>query len=350
MSSDDDSTAASRDAALATLAAAPRFQLGHWPTPLEPCHRLREQVGGPLVWLKRDDCTGLAMGGNKTRKLEYLLGDALAQGCSGVVTFGALQSNHARQTAAACARAGLSCDLVLTRAVDRDDVHYVGSGNVVLDRVLGATLHVVDDPDAAFVRFAELLDAAAADGRQLYGIVPGGSDPVGTLGYVQAGLELVGQLAEHDLDPQRLVVAASTTGTAAGLLIGTDLAGSDVRLDVACVYHDRAQTADELTGLVAASVAALGAPAPHAARVHVDDGQLGEGYGIPTTACVDAIELLARTEGVLLDPVYSSKAFAHLLRAVRDDDLDDERPVVFVHTGGSPGIFAYASQWADAGS
>ncbi len=336
---------ASRRTALATLDAAPRVRLGHWPTPLEPCHRLREQVGGPLVWLKRDDCTGLAMGGNKTRKLEFLLGDALAQGCSGVVTFGALQSNHARQTAAACARTGLSCDLVLTRAVDRDDVHYLGSGNVVLDRVLGATLHVVDDPDAAFVRFAELLESAAAEGRQLYGIVPGGSDPVGTLGYVQAGLELVGQLAEQAVDPQRLVVAASTTGTAAGLLIGTDLAGSGARLDVACVYHDREQTSEELTGLVATSVAALGAPAPDATRVHVDDTQLGAGYGIPTSACLDAIELLARTEGVLLDPVYSSKAFAHLLRAVRDGELDDDRPVVFVHTGGSPGLFAYASEW-----
>lgn len=336
--------------AISTLEAAPRVQLGHWPTPLEPCDRLREHIGGPRIWLKRDDCSGLAIGGNKTRKLEYLLGDALAQGCSGVVTFGALQSNHARQTAAACARTGLSCDLVLTRAVDRDDVHYVGSGNVVLDRVLGATLHVVDDPDAAFVRFAELLEAAAADGRQLYGIVPGGSDPVGTLGYVRAGLELVGQLAEESLDPQRLVVAASTTGTAAGLLIGTELAGSDVRLAVACVYHDREQTSEELTGLAAATVAALGGTAPDTTRLHVDDEQLGEGYGIPTSACVEAIELLARTEGVLLDPVYSSKAFAHLLRAVRDGELDDDRPVVFVHTGGSPGLFAYASEWGEAGA
>jgi D-cysteine desulfhydrase family pyridoxal phosphate-dependent enzyme len=341
-----DDTARGRPA-LATLARAPRMQLGHWPTPLEPCHRLREQVGGPLVWLKRDDCTGLAMGGNKTRKLEYLLGDALAQGCSGVVTFGALQSNHARQTAAACARAGLSCDLVLTRAVDRDDVHYVASGNVVLDRVLGATLHVVDDPDAAFVRFAELLEAAEAEGRRLYGIVPGGSDPVGTLGYVQAGLELVGQFTDQSVDPQRVVVAASTTGTAAGLLIGTGLAGSDVRIDVACVYHDREQTAAELAGLVAATADALAAPAPETDRLHVDDSQVGEGYGIPTDACLEAIELLARTEGVLLDPVYSSKAFAHLLRAVRSGELDQDRPVVFVHTGGSPGLFAYASQWPD---
>jgi D-cysteine desulfhydrase len=237
---------------------------------------------------------------------------------------------------------------VLTRSVDRDDVHYVESGNVVLDRVLGATLHVVDDPDAAFVRFAELLEAAEADGRRLYGIVPGGSDPVGTLGYVNAGVELVGQLAEQAIAPQRLVVAASTTGTAAGLLIGTGLAGSDVRLDVACVYHDRDQTDAELTALLSATVDSLGAPAVDAARVHVDDSQLGDGYGIPTAACIEAIELLARTEGVLLDPVYSSKAFAHMLRTVRAGELDEDRPVVFVHTGGSPGLFAYAATWPGA--
>jgi D-cysteine desulfhydrase len=234
---------------------------------------------------------------------------------------------------------------VLTRAVDRDDVHYVESGNVVLDRVLGATLHVVDDPDTAFVRFAELLGTAEADGRRLYGIVPGGSDPVGTLGYVHAGVELVEQSTEQAVDPQRLVVAASTTGTAAGLLVGTGLAGSDIPLDVACVYHDRDQTVSELTALVAATVEALDAPAPDEARLHVDDSQLGDGYGIPTPACLEAIELLARTEGVLLDPVYSSKAFAHLLRVVRAGELDEDRPVVFVHTGGSPGLFAYASQW-----
>lgn len=334
----------SRDAAIATLTAAPRLALGHWPTPLEPCHRLRDEVGGPLVWLKRDDCSGLAAGGNKTRKLEFLLGQALAEGCSGVVTFGALQSNHARQTAAACNRAGLGCDLVLTRAVERDDEHYLRSGNLLLDRLLGATVHVVDDPDAAFVRFAELMEAAEADGRRLYGIGPGGSDAVGSLGYVDAALELGGQLAGEDLRPDAVVLAASTAGTTAGLAVGLPLAGVDVALEVACVYHDAAATDAELTGLVAATSERLGV-APPVRRWALHDGPLGAGYGVPTPEGLEAIDLLARTEGVLLDPVYTSKAFAMLVAALRDGAWDTGGDVVFVHTGGSPGLFAYAAEW-----
>src|SRR6478735_5156432 len=135
------------------LSRFPRIRFAHLNTPLEPMERLSKQLGGPRLWIKRDDCTGLATGGNKTRKLEFLLGRAIAEGSDGVVTFGALQSNHARQTAAACARLGLPCDLVLTRAVDRTDEFYLRSGNVLLDRLFGATLHLVDDSDAAFVRF-----------------------------------------------------------------------------------------------------------------------------------------------------------------------------------------------------
>lgn len=330
--------------ALAALDAAPRVPLGHWPTPLEPCHRLREEVGGPLVWLKRDDCSGLAVGGNKTRKLEYLLGAALAQGCSGVVTFGALQSNHARQTAAACARAGLTCDLVLTRAVPRTDEHYLHSGNLLLDHLLGARLHVVDDPDAAFVTFAELLEVAAAAGRQLYGIVPGGSDPVGTLGYVHAALELAGQVHRRGIEVGRIVLAASTAGTAAGLAVGAQLADWSVPIEAVCVYHDAEQTGAELEGLLVSTAAALG-EAWHGPRVELTDDALGDGYGIPTESSRRAIELLARTEGVLLDPVYTAKAFGHLVDRITEGVLPEDHDVVFLHTGGSPGLFAYAPEW-----
>jgi D-cysteine desulfhydrase family pyridoxal phosphate-dependent enzyme len=333
------------DAARDVLAAAPRFPLGHWPTPLEPCHRLREAVGGPLVWLKRDDCSGLAVGGNKTRKLEFLIGRALADGCSGVITFGALQSNHARQTAAACAKAGLTCDLILTRAVDRADEHYLHSGNLLLDHLLGATIHVVDDPDAAFVLFAELLESAAAEGRQLYGIGPGGSDAVGTLGYVDAAIELAGQVRDLDLDVREIVVASSTAGTAAGLAIGTQLAGWDVRVEAACVYHSATETAAELDGLLRTTASALGAPQLALARHGVDDVALGPGYGIPTPAGQHAIELLARTEGVLLDPVYTAKAFGHLLSRLAVGAYAEVTDVVFLHTGGSPGLFAYTPEW-----
>lgn len=326
------------------LDAAPRVALGHWPTPLEPCHRLRGQVGGPLVWLKRDDCSGLAIGGNKTRKLEFLIGDALARGCSGVVTFGALQSNHARQTAAACNRVGLSCDLVLTRSVDRHDEHYLHSGNLLLDGVLGATLHVVDDPDAAFERFAVLLEDAEQDGRELYGIVPGGSDPVGTLGYVDAALELDGQLDELGLGVRHVITAASTAGTAAGLVVGSAISGRHGTVHAMCVYHDALATSSELGPLVEATATSLGAPGVSEDRWRVHEHTLGGGYGVPSDDGQHAIALLARTEGVLLDPVYTAKAFGGLLGWIRDG-VDLGEHVVFVHTGGAPGLFAYTPEW-----
>ncbi|MCU1497045.1 MAG: 1-aminocyclopropane-carboxylate deaminase [Acidimicrobiales bacterium] len=328
------------------LAAQPRVQLGHWPTPLQRADRLRSLVGGPPVWFKRDDCSGLAVGGNKTRKLEFLLGRALAEGADSVVTFGALQSNHARQTAAACAQLGLRCELILTRAVDRRDEHYRRSGNLLLDGVLGAHVHIVDDPDAAFERFAELFDAAGAVGRNLFGVVPGGSDATGVLGYVDATLELADQAAAADLDIGRIVVAASTAGTAAGLVVGAAIAGLDCTVDIACVYEPASETEVVLRGLVAAGADLLGCDHPPDDAWTITDATLGEGYGVPTGAAMAAIEVVARSEGILLDPVYTGKAFAHLLAQIAAGRLDQDRDVVFVHTGGSPGLFAYAPEFA----
>jgi D-cysteine desulfhydrase family pyridoxal phosphate-dependent enzyme len=322
---------------LEVLAAQPRVTLGHWPTPLQPCDRLREAVGGPRVWLKRDDCTGLAGGGNKTRKLEFLLGHAIAEGATGVVTFGAVQSNHARQTAAACAKLGLACDVVLSRIVPGRDDAYERTGNVLLDRLFGATVHVVDTPDDAAVRYGEL----AARSDSLYVIVPGGSDAVGVLGDVNGSLELGSQVRELGLDVERIVVACSTAGTSSGLRLGTLLAGLDVLIDVACVYHDAAQTRAEIDALVALGAEKLGCPVPADEKLLVTDSELGPGYGVPTDECLSAIALLARTEGVLLDPVYTGKAFAHLIGRIRRNECADDRDVVFVHTGGSTGLFAY---------
>jgi D-cysteine desulfhydrase family pyridoxal phosphate-dependent enzyme len=318
------------------LARFPRAALGHWPTPLERAERLSAAVGGD-IWIKRDDCSGLALGGNKTRKLEYLLGAARSENCTGAVTFGALQSNHARQTAAACARLGLTCDLILVRAVDRSDEHYLRSGNLLLDGLLGATVHLVDDDDAAFARFAELFGDGA---RRLYGIGPGGSDPVGTLGYVSAGLELAGQCAAVGLDLGRVVVAASTAGTASGLVLGLAAAGVDAVVDVACVYADATHTAGTIRGLLAGTADLLGVDVPGDDRWTITDATFGPGYGVPTPEGRAAIERLATTEGVLLDPVYTAKAMAHLLATV------DDRPTVFVHTGGAPGLFAYTPSFS----
>jgi D-cysteine desulfhydrase family pyridoxal phosphate-dependent enzyme len=322
------------------LAGFPRESLGHWPTPLEPCHRLHDEIGGPLVWLKRDDCSGLAFGGNKTRKLEFLLGEARAGGATGVVTFGAIQSNHARQTAAACVRVGLPCDLILTEAVDRTTVHYQVSGNRLLDDLLGATAHVVGDSAAAGVRAAELADADP--GR--FFIDPGGSSSVGVLGYVAAAVELADQLGARGVDAQQVVVAASTGGTAAGLVIGLHHVSIDARVCAVAVYSDGDRTRDTIEELIVATSDLLGLPAPPSGRLTVDDTMFGPGYGIETAASHAAIEQLARTEGVLLDPVYTAKAFACLLSSM--EGMDPDRDVIFLHTGGQPGLFAYADAFA----
>jgi D-cysteine desulfhydrase family pyridoxal phosphate-dependent enzyme len=310
----------------------PRVGLAHLPTPLEPCRRLHAERGGPLVWLKRDDCTGLALGGNKTRKLEFLLGRARADRAPAIVTTGALQSNHARQTAAACAHLGLPCHLVLRRSVPREDEHYRTSGNVLLDGLLGATVTLVDTLDEAATATDEIVARTGA-----MAIPMGGSDPVGVLGYVAAGLELAEQLAAAGIDASAVVAAASSCGTVAGLAIGLAAAGGPP-VEAVAVSDDIA-TIGAITGDLVARTAELLGTAPPPLPTVVD-GFIGPAYGIPTGAGADAISVLARTEGVLLDPVYTAKAFAHVL-ARPATEPDDDRDVVFLHTGGTPGLFAY---------
>ena len=310
----------------------PRVALAHLPTPLEPARRLHAERGGPPIWLKRDDCTGLALGGNKTRKLEFLLGRARADKAPAVVTTGALQSNHARQTAAACAHLGLPCHLVLRRSVPRDDEHYRTSGNVLLDELLGATITYVDTPEEAAAAMAEVVERTGAMSVPL-----GGSDPVGALGYVAAGLELAEQLGAAGIDASAVVAAASSCGTVAGLAIGLAAAGGPP-VEAVAVSDDAATIAATTSDLIERTAALLGTEAPPLPTVV--DGFIGPAYGIPTGAGTDAIAVLARTEGVLLDPVYTAKAFAHVL-ARPTTVTDDDRPVVFVHTGGAPGLFAY---------
>ncbi|HEX2313409.1 MAG TPA: D-cysteine desulfhydrase family protein [Thermomonospora sp.] len=320
------------------LARFPRVALGHWPTPLERCDRLSELLGGLEIWIKRDDCTGLALGGNKTRKLEFLLGRALAEGHDTVVTFGAVQSNHARQTAAACARLGLRCEVLLTRMVPRTDTLYETSGNLLLDGLLGAGVRFVDGPDA--------IAAALADIGPAYVIPTGGSDPTGALGYVNAAHELTAQLTPaHGASGgpgrvDRVVVATSTAGTAAGLCVGLAQAGLGTRVDAVAVYRSVEETTRALDRLVDETAGLLGVPAPAGGReVHGD--WLGPGYGVATPEMTEAVRMFARTEGVLLDPVYSGKAAAGLAGLVRSGRIGAGETVVFWHTGGAPGLFVY---------
>jgi D-cysteine desulfhydrase len=314
-----------------------RVELAALPTPLDRADRLAKELDMEpgALWVKRDDLTGLAGGGNKVRKLEYLCADALAQGCDVLVTGAGIQSNHCRMTAAAANRLGLDCTLVLEGT--RPDEP---SGNLLLDRLLGATVVWLDEDsgvniDDAIERAGEALREA---GRHPYVIPVGGSNARGGLGYVAAADELSAQMADVEV----VVVATGSCGTHAGLAAGL---GSHDR-----VFGVRVGERESLEALVtskAEEIAALaGRPAP-TGTCAINHDQLGDGYGAVTTDALAAIELAARTEGLILDPVYTGKAMAALVAARRTGRIGPSTRTVFLHTGGLPGLFAarFQSCW-----
>ncbi len=308
---------------------------------------LSKRLGGPSLFIKRDDCTGLATGGNKTRKLEYLMADALGQGADTVITQGAVQSNHARQTAAAAAKLGLGCEIVLERRVADRDPEYERSGNVFLDRLLGAKVHFRpggDDMDAAM---EEVADGLRATGAKPYVIPGGGSSRIGALGYVSAALELIYQANQRGLKVDHIVHATGSGGTQSGLLAG--LAGLDAGVPVhgISVRRPKGRQEDGVHELAQETAALVGVKGgvPRQA-VMVDDNYIGEGYGLPTPETVEAIELLAATEGILLDPVYTGKGMAGLIGLVGQGVFKDTDNVVFLHTGGAAALFGYPSSFS----
>jgi L-cysteate sulfo-lyase len=320
----------------------PRVALASLPTPLEPLPRLSAFLGGPRILVKRDDQTGLAMGGNKARKLEFLAAHALELGCDTLVTTGGVQSNHARQTAAAAARLGMKCELVLARMVPRSSEEYEQSGNVLLNRLLGARLRVLpagQEPGGVLDRVAEELRAA---GRKPYVVPIGGSTPHGALGYVQALFELLDQIREGEIRVDAIVVPIGSAGTVAGILAGLAVAEKTIPVVAAAVMgaaQDREALARELTGQV---LALLGRQVDAACEaLSVTDRTVGPGYGIPTDAVIDAVKRTAQLEGLLLDPVYTGKAMAALFDLVRRGRFNSGDQVVFWHTGGAPALFAY---------
>ena len=319
-----------------------RIALCHRPTPLESLNRLSEHLGGPRILMKRDDCTGLAGGGNKTRKLEFLMADALEQGADTVITTGGLQSNHARQTAAAAAKIGLKCELVLPRVVDRHDPLYESNGNVLLDRLLGAIIHVVDDRDEAERRIQQLTAAVAARGGKAYFIPTGGSTPVGALGYVDAMLECLDQAEQAGVTPTHHIVVTGSGGTHSGLLVGLMLKNSPQSLCGFSVAHAASQDRSVVRSLAEKTAKLVGLSRDvDSQQIRIDDKFLGAGYGEPTKAMLEAVSLLARLEGILLDPVYTGKAMAGLIDAVRRGQFEPTDQIVFWHTGGTPALYAY---------
>ncbi len=324
----------------------PRTTLAHLPTPLEPLPRLSAALGGNEIWVKRDDCTGLATGGNKARKLEFLLGAALEDGVDTVITIGGVQSNHARQTAAAAARLGLRCQLVLPRVVPRSGPTYENSGNVLLDRLLGAELHVVENEAEVAECLRKLLAEAEAEGRRAVVHPPGGSTEIGALGYVNAALELGEQIQGGAPAFERCYVAVGTSGTLAGLAVGAPLASWSVELVGVCVAGDETKHRADTDALLP-PLRALLDQAHESSEIRYEGGFLGEGYGVPAESTLEAVRLCATTEGLLLDPVYTGKAMAALIHDVRTGRAGDG-PVLFWHTGGSQGLYAYREELEEA--
>jgi L-cysteate sulfo-lyase len=331
------------------LARFPRVRFAHLPTPLEPMPSLTRLLDGPQLYVKRDDCTGLATGGNKTRKLEFLLGDALARGADTLITHGAVQSNHVRQTAAAARRYGLRCAALLERRVPGYGPTYETAGNVLLDRLLGAELRFVapdSDMDAACAGLAEEIRAR---GGKPYYIPGGGSNPVGALGYVNAALELLQQANDLGVRIDGVVHATGSTGTQSGLVCG--LEGANAGIDVLGVCVRRPAVAQEEAVYETASATAeyLGIKRGlERARVRANGDYVGPGYGVPTAATIDAIRLAAEHEGLLLDPVYSGKAMAGLIDLCRNGFFTRGQTVVFLHTGGAAALFAYERDFPPA--
>ncbi|MFO7855394.1 MAG: D-cysteine desulfhydrase [Paracoccaceae bacterium] len=324
------------------FARFPRLHLAHLPTPLEPMPRLSAELGGPEIWIKRDDCTGMSTGGNKTRKLEFLMGEARELGADLVVTQGATQSNHVRQTAAFCARLGLDCHAILEDRTGFEDDDYRLNGNVLLDALHGATLeHVPAGTD--MVRACE--DAAEAfrgQGRRPYVIPGGGSNPTGALGYANCALELMAQANERDLAVSRLLHATGSAGTQAGLVVGLKAINAGIPLLGIGVRAPKAKQEANVLALAEATAEKLGCPGVvRSGDVVANCDYVGEGYGIPNAGTLEAIEIFARLEGVLLDPVYSGKGAAGLIDLIRKGEIGPDERVVFLHTGGSAGLFGY---------
>jgi D-cysteine desulfhydrase family pyridoxal phosphate-dependent enzyme len=315
----------------------PRVRLAQLPTPLHEMPRLSRVLGGPRLYIKRDDQTGLALGGNKTRKLEFSLGEALRQGADTLVTLGAVQSNHARQTAAAAAAHGLQAVLVL-----RGEPPPVANGNLLLDHLLGARVVFTGARDREVVAL-EIMAAETAAGRRPYLIPVGASDEIGAAGYVAALEELNPQLDALGVRPDRLVLASSSFGTQAGLCVAAKALGFAAQIAAIAIDSARGELQAGVAGIAGPLAARLGVDVTVSpGEVVAYDGYLGAGYAVMGEPEREAIALVARHEGILLDPVYTGRAMAGLIDLIRRGEFGPRETLVFWHTGGAPALFAYA--------
>ena len=331
---------------LGKLEDFPRASLATTPTPLEAMPNLSRHLGGPNLYVKRDDLTGLAFGGNKARQLEFYFGEALAQNADVALITGAVQSNFVRSAAAAAAKLGLKCHVQLEERVPDADSTHRNSGNVLLDKLLGATLHSYpegEDEAGADRQINEISENLRAQGHTPY-IIPlsPGHPPLGALGYVVAAQEILDDLNRKNLNISEIVVASGSTSTHAGLLFGLRALGSDIPVIGVCVRR----TSDQQTPRVLtrcreiADLLNTELPVGHADVVTMDE-VLAPGYGQLNEMTLEALQLTASKEGLILDPVYTGKVFAGLIHRIRKGAYASDDNVLFIHTGGQPALFAY---------
>jgi L-cysteate sulfo-lyase len=339
----------------AKIESLPRVELMTRPTPIQRLGRVEEAMGDALrgvrLFAKRDDVMGLGGGGNKLRKLEFLMGDALSQGADTVITIGGRQSNHARLTAAAAARLGLRCELMLAQMVPLQDRDYQHSGNILLDGLFGATIHDLPAETNALEQANERAAQLSAEGQCVYVAPSGGSSPIGCLGYAVCALEILEQSRSMGVKFDQVIVPNGSSGTHAGLAAGFIALGVSPSLVrsfsvLATEDNTRATTIEK----VAATLQLLDQEASFdKADIDVIGSERGVGYGAPTPSMLAAVNLMASREGLLLDPVYSGKAFAGLLAGIRNGEYRPGQNILFVMTGGTPGLFAYRDELANAG-
>ena len=317
----------------------PRVRLAHLPTPLEEMPRLSDHLGGPRMLIKRDDCTGLAFGGNKTRHNEFVLGRALEEGADTLVWGAGVQSNNCRQTAAAAAKLGLECHLTLTTQDSDDELQ----GNLLLDHLVGAHIELTSDPmgPAIWRRLEEKTEALRRQGRKVFTVADPRARAAAAVSYTLAVLELLRQLQDRDLTADA-VYFSSAGSTGAGIFLGKKLLGWEATLKAIMPIQWPFDTATYMAGFAQGASEMLGldsAPGPE--EINLTGDFIGEGYGLPTPGSLEAIRLLAQNEGILLDPVYTGKAMAGLIHDIREGRWTADQTVIFLHTGGTPALFAY---------
>ena len=318
-----------------------RLHFSHLPTPLEPMDRLGRYLGGPHLFIKRDDCTGLATGGNSARKLEFLMADAIAAGADVVITHGPIQSNHARQTAAIASKLHMRCVLALEDRAEGDDSCYSGSANVLLDRLYGADIHRFPDGFDMESATRALANRYQALGKRPYVIPNSGANVVGTLGYVNCAFEIVHQLREQRLRIDRVVHATVGGATQAGLIVGFQL--TEIKIPVLGISVGEPGLAQQqkVYDLVRQTSEHLGLQeTPPRSDVAVDSDSVDDCHGMPTASTLTALTTVARYESILLDPVYTGKAMDRLIGLiVNERHFRRGENILFLHTGGNVGLF-----------